>query len=132
LNIPARMAQGYAGGALDPKLNAYVVRESIGHSWPEVYFPGYGWQRFEPTPASYASVPVRPAQPSGNDTSANSDAANSALNQQQADDLRRRELEDLMNRPGGSTDLAALQRAQQERLERERTQQLLIIGGITA
>jgi hypothetical protein len=132
LNIPARMAQGYAGGALDPKLNAYVVRESIGHSWPEVYFPGYGWQRFEPTPASYASVPVRPAQPNGNDTNANSDAANSALNQQQADDLRRRELEDLMNRPGGSTDLAALQRAQQERLERERTQQLLIIGGITA
>ncbi|MBC8160609.1 MAG: transglutaminase domain-containing protein, partial [Roseiflexaceae bacterium] len=58
--VPARLAQGYAGGTLDPQIRAYVVRESVAHSWPEVYFPGYGWQRFEPTPASYANVPLRP------------------------------------------------------------------------
>ena len=62
LNVPARLAQGYAGGALDPQLNAYVVRESVGHSWPEVYFPGYGWQRFEPTPSS--AGPTVPPVPS--------------------------------------------------------------------
>jgi transglutaminase-like putative cysteine protease len=35
------------------------VRQNVAHTWPEVYFPGYGWQRFEPTPASYAAVPDR-------------------------------------------------------------------------
>ncbi|KAB8142594.1 transglutaminase domain-containing protein [Chloroflexia bacterium SDU3-3] len=59
--VPARLAQGYAGGSFDQDLGAYVVRESVAHSWPEVYFPGFGWQRFEPTPASYADLPVRPA-----------------------------------------------------------------------
>jgi hypothetical protein len=67
LDIPARWVQGYAGGTLD-KGNTYVVRESVAHSWPEVYFPGYGWQRFEPTPAAYAIIPTRPATP-GDDTS---------------------------------------------------------------
>ncbi|HWQ13842.1 MAG TPA: transglutaminase domain-containing protein, partial [Roseiflexaceae bacterium] len=61
--VPARWVQGYAGGTLDPDSGEYVVRESVAHSWVEVYFPGYGWQRFEPTPAPYASVPVRPALP---------------------------------------------------------------------
>jgi transglutaminase-like putative cysteine protease len=61
--VPARWVQGYAGGELDPDRRVYLVRENIAHSWPEVYFPGYGWQRFEPTPAPYASVPVRPAFP---------------------------------------------------------------------
>jgi hypothetical protein len=61
--IPARWVQGYTGGELDPDLGVYIVRENTAHSWPEVYFPGYGWQRFEPTPAPYARVPVRPATP---------------------------------------------------------------------
>jgi hypothetical protein len=61
LDIPARWVQGYANGMFDPERSAYVVRENIAHSWPEVYFPGYGWQRFEPTPASYTSLPLRPA-----------------------------------------------------------------------
>ncbi len=61
--IPARWVHGYAGGEFDPDRRVYLVRENVAHSWPEVYFPGYGWQRFEPTPAPYASVPVRPAFP---------------------------------------------------------------------
>jgi hypothetical protein len=28
-----------------------VVTELQAHSWPELYFPGYGWIPFEPTPA---------------------------------------------------------------------------------
>lgn len=63
LDIPARWVQGYAGGTLDEEANAYVVRENIAHSWPEVYFPGFGWQRFEPTPAAYTSLPDRPDVP---------------------------------------------------------------------
>lgn len=135
LNVPARLAQGYAGGALDPQLNAYVVRESVGHSWPEVYFPGFGWQRFEPTPASYASVPVRPAVPSpdGSDTSAASGA--SGLGDLSAEErLRQRLLEqELLDQQQGSPgNLEAIRQAQQERLARERARQLVIIGGIIA
>ncbi len=61
--IPARWVQGYATGEFDPELGAYVVRDTIAHSWPEVYFTGYGWQRFEPTPAGYVTVPRRPELP---------------------------------------------------------------------
>lgn len=62
--IPARWVQGYAGGVLDNERQAYLVRENVAHSWPEVYFPGYGWQRFEPTAASYTAPPLRPSEPS--------------------------------------------------------------------
>ncbi|MCG8353094.1 MAG: transglutaminase domain-containing protein [Chloroflexales bacterium] len=63
LDVPARLAIGYAEGYLDPDLGAYVVRENVTHTWPEVYFPGFGWERFEPTPASYTSLPDRPTTP---------------------------------------------------------------------
>jgi transglutaminase-like putative cysteine protease len=58
--VPARLVSGYAGGTLNPKTGRYEVRQNVAHTWPEVYFPGYGWQRFEPTPASYTAVPDRP------------------------------------------------------------------------
>jgi hypothetical protein len=130
LNVPARLAQGYAGGALDPQANAYVVRESVGHSWPEVYFPGYGWQRFEPTPASYASVPVRPAVPSADGSSSDA-AGGGSLGDINLQDrlLRERMLEDELNQQGSAADLEAIRQAQQDRLARERARQLVIIGG---
>jgi transglutaminase-like putative cysteine protease len=51
LGIPARLAVGYATGNYDPTGRAFVVREENAHSWPELYFPGVGWVRFEPTAA---------------------------------------------------------------------------------
>lgn len=47
--IPARVAAGFAQGALDPEINGYVVAESDAHTWVEAYFPSYGWIEFEPT-----------------------------------------------------------------------------------
>ncbi len=49
--IPARLAVGYATGDYDERAGEYVVTELQAHSWPELYFPGYGWIPFEPTPA---------------------------------------------------------------------------------
>jgi len=135
LNVPARLAQGYAGGALDPQVNAYVVRESVGHSWPEVYFPGYGWQRFEPTPASYASVPVRPALPGAAGSDADGALGAGALGDLDAEERMRQRMleEELLNQQRGSAaDLEAIRLAQQERLARERTRRLVIAGGIVA
>lgn len=61
LGIPARVARGYATGEYNEEQEAYVVRESDGHAWTEVYFPEYGWIEFEPT----ASEPLftRPPDP---------------------------------------------------------------------
>lgn len=58
--IPARWVRGYAGGEFDAERGVYLVRENVAHSWPEVYFPGFGWERFEPTAASYTNPPQRP------------------------------------------------------------------------
>ncbi|MEI7772140.1 MAG: transglutaminase domain-containing protein, partial [Chloroflexales bacterium] len=60
LGVPARWVQGYAGGVFNAERGVYEVRENVAHSWPEVYFPEFGWERFEPTPASYTALPVRP------------------------------------------------------------------------
>ena len=55
LNIPARMVQGYTAGTLAGK-NRYVVKSSDAHVWTEVYFTGYGWIRFEPTPSGQGTA----------------------------------------------------------------------------
>ena len=51
VGIPARLASGYARGDFDPETGIWIVRERDAHSWPELYFPGYGWVPFEPTPS---------------------------------------------------------------------------------
>ncbi|BFV59778.1 DUF3488 and transglutaminase-like domain-containing protein [Kitasatospora sp. CMC57] len=49
LGIPARVAIGFAPGS-DQGRGNFIVRSQDYHAWPELYFPGSGWLRFEPTP----------------------------------------------------------------------------------
>lgn len=58
VGIPARLAAGYVEGQYAFATNAYLVRGNDAHSWPEVYYPGWGWIRFEPT-ASRAVAQLR-------------------------------------------------------------------------
>ncbi|MCX5407812.1 DUF3488 and transglutaminase-like domain-containing protein [Streptomyces sp. NBC_00335] len=64
LGIPARVAVGFTPGV---KQSDGVVNVSMrdAHAWPELYFEGVGWTRFEPTPRSGITVPdySRPATP---------------------------------------------------------------------
>lgn len=48
--IPARVVVGFLPGKRGH--DGWVeVAANRAHAWPEVYFEGYGWMRFEPTPA---------------------------------------------------------------------------------
>lgn len=51
IGIPARMAVGFNQGEYDLEQEAYFIKESNAHAWPEVFFPEYGWVEFEPTPS---------------------------------------------------------------------------------
>jgi hypothetical protein len=54
LGIPARLAVGFVPGERNPFTGLFEVRASDAHSWAEVWFPGVGWQAFDPT----AKVPL--------------------------------------------------------------------------
>jgi transglutaminase-like putative cysteine protease len=49
LKIPSRVAVGFLPGKRNGNQWDVSIRDM--HAWPELYFAGYGWVRFEPTPA---------------------------------------------------------------------------------
>lgn len=51
LNIPSRVVVGFLPGSEDAQ-GTWTVRLKDAHAWPELYFQGVGWVRFEPTPAA--------------------------------------------------------------------------------
>ncbi|HNT77428.1 MAG TPA: transglutaminase-like domain-containing protein, partial [Anaerolineae bacterium] len=63
--LPARVVMGYIGGAFDPGLARFTVRERDAHAWVEIYFPEYGWIEFEPTSGRPAIVRVAGYSESG-------------------------------------------------------------------
>jgi transglutaminase-like putative cysteine protease len=71
LGLPARVAVGYQQGALQDD-GRYLVQSDDAHAWVEVFFEGYGWLQFEPTPG-HGTHPnadpgsyLNPAKGSGN------------------------------------------------------------------
>jgi hypothetical protein len=50
--VPTRVVTGYQGGERNPVDDTWVVRQSDAHAWTEVWLPGQGWQRIDPTAAS--------------------------------------------------------------------------------
>jgi transglutaminase-like putative cysteine protease len=51
LGIPTRVVNGFRSDEFNDLTGSYVVRAKDAHAWVETYFPGYGWQMFDPTPA---------------------------------------------------------------------------------
>ncbi|MGN6168441.1 MAG: transglutaminase-like domain-containing protein, partial [Solirubrobacteraceae bacterium] len=54
--IPARVVTGFATGIYDSTSREYVVSDRDAHAWVEVWFPRYGWVRFNPTPATAPAI----------------------------------------------------------------------------
>ncbi|MDO9409402.1 transglutaminase family protein, partial [Patulibacter sp.] len=48
--VPTRVVTGFATGEASGD-GTYVVRDRDAHAWIEVYFEGFGWVPFDPTPA---------------------------------------------------------------------------------
>jgi transglutaminase-like putative cysteine protease len=59
LGIPARETVGYVPGPYNPITDLYDVQAQDAHAWVQVWFPGYGWQNFDPT----ADVPLANPSP---------------------------------------------------------------------
>ena len=60
LNLPSRLVNGFQTGSYNRFGKDFVVRARDAHSWVEVYFTGYGWIPFDPTPAD--PHPVLPGE----------------------------------------------------------------------
>ena len=52
LGVPARVAVGFSSGTYDAGRGVWNVTDHDAHAWVEVWFRGYGWLPFDPTPAA--------------------------------------------------------------------------------
>ncbi len=50
LGVPARVAAGFSSGVYDEQREQWTVYDRDAHTWVEVWFNGYGWLPFDPTP----------------------------------------------------------------------------------
>jgi protein-glutamine gamma-glutamyltransferase len=50
LGIPARVGAGFTTGQYDADDGVWTVSDKNAHTWVEVWFAGYGWLPFDPTP----------------------------------------------------------------------------------
>ncbi len=55
LGIPSRVAVGFLNGETQPD-GSLLYTSDDRHAWPEMYFTGVGWVRFEPTPGQRAGA----------------------------------------------------------------------------
>jgi len=59
VGIPARIVNGFKGGAWDSINSRYIIVQHHAHAWVEVYFRDSGWVSFDPTPGSSAQYEAK-------------------------------------------------------------------------
>jgi len=68
IDVQSRVVVGFASGSPARTTGQYSITTDRAHSWVEVFFPGWGWMPFEPTPTrsnpvTVAYTAVEPACP---------------------------------------------------------------------
>lgn len=92
LGVPARVAVGFLAPETQED-GSYRYTSDDLHAWPEIYFSGSGWVRFEPTPAARTGANP-PAWTTGNNTPEPTTAPSAtAVPTQRASDAPRKEAE---------------------------------------
>lgn len=69
LGLPSRVAIGFTSGGQRTE-GSFTLTNHNAHAWPEIYFSGFGWVPFEPTPSSSIRGSVTPEwapDPNGSD-----------------------------------------------------------------
>lgn len=61
LGIPSRIVEGFLPGPRSGPVE--TINSDAAHEWVEVYFPGYGWVQFDPTPAGVSRLAPLPSGP---------------------------------------------------------------------
>ncbi len=64
MGVPARYVLGYLPGRQQED-DSWLVDGSAAHAWVEVYFPGYGWLQFDPTPGNEVNGQEATVLPAG-------------------------------------------------------------------
>jgi transglutaminase-like putative cysteine protease len=113
VGIPSRIAVGYTGGTPVPGTGGtWQVTTQDAHAWPELYFSGEGWLRFEPTPIGVRGQRTAAIPPYANvgSTSSpskiNSGKTSSNLTNTTQSDKRRQNLSKLEHLSGGGAPAA--------------------------
>lgn len=61
LGIPSRVVVGFTPGTpVSGQDDTYRVSAENAHAWPELFFSGVGWVKFEPTPGTATNGPALP------------------------------------------------------------------------
>ncbi|MGQ0466011.1 MAG: transglutaminaseTgpA domain-containing protein [Sporichthyaceae bacterium] len=61
MGVPSRINVGFTAGSLSDDGISNVITTNDAHAWPELWLPGVGWTRFEPTPGGANSNPSAPS-----------------------------------------------------------------------
>ncbi len=115
LGIPSRVAYGYTSGT-QGSVGTWLVTTHDAHAWPELFFQGAGWLRFEPTPQgqggqgtatapAYTQTPVNPFTPT---TPANASPGQGAASNPGAGNLNNPALREHLNFPNGDSGAVTL------------------------
>jgi protein-glutamine gamma-glutamyltransferase len=56
IGVPTRYVGGFLSGEYNDVGGDWIIRASDAHTWVEVFFPGYGWMTFDPTPPGDAKA----------------------------------------------------------------------------
>lgn len=117
LGLPSRVAIGFTSGRNRTE-GSYTLTNHNAHAWTEVYFNGFGWVPFDPTPRSsvngavnteWAPDPNASPESDPQDSIDRPDPAAEAGNPQQEENLRGEELATTQDsaEPGGGVSSAA-------------------------